>query len=785
MFRNYFKITVRGFLKSKAFTFINVLGLAIGIACCLLIMLWVQNELSYDSFVKNKGNIYRVVQEVDHAGERTKIARTPATISDALKADYPEVTKGSQYWIFDFTFNYGDNEYDNRGALVAPDFLDMFSVKFISGDPATALANTQSIVLTKSMAEKIFGDKNPIGETLRLGDEDLNVTAVIKDYPHNSHLNFDFLQPFELIYKWGFPRDGWRSTNNPLYNYVQIENLKDIKAFNNKIEKTIFNHYERSKSKVFVQPLEDVHLYSNFRGDVERIGNIDYVYISIAMGIFVLLIACFNFMNLSTAKASTRLKEIGIRKVIGAFRKDLVSQFLGEAFVVTVAGFFLGLTFIAWILPEFNSMTSKNMELDFLNNPTLLWGSVGIILFSALLSGSYPAFVLSSFQPADVLKGPVKSKISGSSFRRVLVVVQFSLSIAITIGMLVTNNQIDFIRTKWLGFDRENLLYFEMNEELRGNYEAFENRLSDNPSIKNLSKASHLLTDVTHIMGSVEWQGKNPDEEIIMNCLLVDDHFVSALDMKLVKGRDFSEKFVGDKEGSIILNETAVKKMGFTNPIGQIIKYGERQSTVVGVVNDFHFKPLQSTIEPMVMINSDREELMLYIRIDGNDIKQTLASIGEVWASTFPETTYDPRFVDAELDKMYENEKQVQSMFGFFTLLAIIVSCMGLFGLASFMAEKRTKEIGIRKTLGATVPNVVVLLSREFTMWVLVANLIAWPSAYIFMQQWLEGFAYRSELNFMFFIAAGLSALLIAWITVAFQSIKAALANPVDSLKYE
>lgn len=786
MFRNYFKVTIRGFLRNKVYTLINILGLSVGLACCILIMLWVQNELSYESFVKNRDNIYRVVCDIDFAGQTNALARTPVSLAPALKNEFPEIIKSTRYRPADISLTLNENEFKDLGALIDPDFIKMFPVKIIKGNPNSLFNGPFDLILSESISKKIFGSENSVGKTLKLDNEiPMNITGVFQDFPENSHMKFSALGTFELMFQMGFPREIWANFNNPIYSYVEVEKNTNINLINKKIENILSRHDESVKGNISLQSLNDVHLYSNFRGDVSGHGNIEYVYVAVIMGVFLLLIACFNFMNLSTAKASGRAKEIGMRKVIGAFRKDVISQFIGEAFLLTIAAFLAALLIVYLALPEFNALTSKSLTMNFLDNPLLLWGSIGILFITAVFAGSYPAFLLSAFQPASVLKSQFVSNLSGAAFRKILVIIQFSLSIAVTIGMMIVYSQIDFIGSKWLGFDKEHLLYMETGEDMSAGIEAFKTEAAKYPDIINVSVASHLLADVTHVMGNVEWEGKDPSSEFNMNCLLVDENFVKTLGMKIKDGEDFYGKPVEEGIKSVIINETALGKMNLDDPIGKNIKWGGHEGVIVGIVEDFHFKPMQSQVEPMLMVKSGEEPFVMYIKINSGNMDKTISSIGELWKTHFPEEDFYPQFVDQAIEKMYENEKKVQSMFEYFAVLTVLISCLGLFGLASYMAEKRTKEIGIRKTLGASVPNVIYMLSKEFTLWVVAANILAWPAAYFFMENWLEGFAYRINISPLLFFITGLGALLITWATVGFQTIKAALANPVDSLKNE
>lgn len=784
--RNCIKTAVRGFRKNASYAFINAFGLSVGLACCLIIMLWVQDELSYESFIPNRDRLYRVVNEVEFAGQTGALARTPLSLAPALKSEYPEITGSTRFWPEDMTLASEEKEFHEKGGWVDPDFVKMFSLEMTRGNPGGRLKDPLDILLSESAARKIFRDADPVGKTLKVDEAFvMKVAGVFRDFPGNSHLRFDALGSIEMLHLQGFPRELWANFNHPIYTYVEIDPAADAAQTGAKIERTISRHAAGVKSRLILQPLEDVHLRSAFRGDISGHGNIDYVRLSVAMGVFLLLIACFNFTNLSTAKAAGRAKEIGVRKAVGAFRGQLIGQFLGEAFGLAGAAFLAGLALARILLPEFNALASKTLEIDFLGNPPLLWGSLLILLVTGLLTGGYPAFLLSAIRPAAALKDSFRMSSSGTVFRKVLVLVQFSLSIAVTIGMMVVSTQLDFIRTKWLGFDREQLLYLSVADDMAGGLDALKAELAKHKDIVGASAASHLLTDVTHVMGNVGWEGKDPSTESNMNCLLVDESFVSTLGLKLKEGRDFSARAGDEGARPVLINETALRTMNLKDPVGKSITWGKREGLIAGVVEDFHFKPLQSAIEPMLLVQSGEEPLVLYIRINPGRARETIAFIGAAWKTLFPASAYDPRFVDEAIDEMYDNEKKIQKILASFTVLTLIISCLGLFGLASHAAEKRTKEIGIRKTLGASVPQVILLLSKEFTFWIVAANLIAWPAAYVFLRNWLRGFAYRTEMSPVLFFLAGFGALAVTWITVALRTARAALANPVQSLKYE
>ncbi len=792
MFSNYLKTAFRNLWKYKIFSFINITGLAIGMAVCILILLWVNDELYFDRFQENAPQLFRVIQEADYAGHDIQIARTPFPLEPALRNDFPEIADAARVFINGMTVKVGEKIFeDDKMIYTDPSFLKMFSFPLLQGDAATALSNPLSIVLTEKMAKKYFGTRDALGKTLTVENQfQVQVTGIIKDIPRNSHIQFDFIVPLDIVKEFGFDIDQmpWTNSNNSLYTYVMLRENANMQEVNQKISDIMAGHVSTSANRMFLQPFSRIHLHSDFLGDVEGQGDIKYVYIFSVMAIFVLLIACINFMNLTTARSGSRAKEVGMRKVIGASRRDIVKQFFGESILLALIALGFALFMVEIFLPVFNHLSGKQLAIDYLANYQMLFGLIGIALLTGLVAGSYPALFLSSFRPVKVLKGSLKSGAQRSFFRKVLVVTQFSLSIILIIATTVVYSQINYMNKKNLGFDKEQLVYIHLNSEARKKYEPLENELLKNPNVLNVAVASHLLTDVTHAFDHVSWEGKNPDENVTMNGISVDYNFIKTLKMELAAGRDFNREHSTDATGAYVINEAAARKMGFASPVGKQFSLSEkmnRPGTIIGVVKDFHFKPLSKEIEPMVMFLGERERFYLYVRVKPGNISNTISELKNTWKSLIPGAQFHYGFFDEAQAKMYDNERRVGTLFNYFTVLAIFISCLGLFGLASFMAEQRTKEIGVRKVLGASVPNVIVLLSREFSLWVLLSNVIAWPVAWFFMNKWLHNFAYRTQLELWIFIFAGILALVIALFTVSWQAIRAATANPVKSLRYE
>ncbi len=792
MFRNYLKIAFRNLWKHKIFSFINITGLAIGMAVCILILLWVRDELNFDKFQENSPQLYRVIQEADYAGHDIRMARTPFPLGPALKNDFPEISDAARVFVNGMQVKVGEKTFEDDEMIFAdPSFLKMFSFPLLQGDAATALSNPLSIILSEETAQKYFGTRDALGKTLMVMNKlQVQVTGIMKNTPRNSHLQFDFIVPMNILKEFGFDIDQmpWTNSNNSLYTYVMLQKNAGMQDVDQKISHIMAKHVSTSANRMFLQPFSQIHLHSNFLGDVEGQGDIKYVYIFSIMAVFVLLIACINFMNLTTARSGNRAKEVGMRKVIGASRKDIVKQFFGESVFMSLIALGFAIVLVELLLPVFNHLSNKELAVDYLGNSGMLLGLIGIALLTGLVAGSYPALFLSSFQPVKVLKGSLRSGAKNSLFRKVLVITQFSLSIILIIATTVVYSQINYMSKKNLGFDKEQLVYIHLNRAAREKCEPLKNELLKNPNVVDVTVASHLLTDVTHAFDHVSWEGKNPDENVTMNGISVDYDFIKTLGMQLAAGRDFSEEHTTDATQAYIINEAAAKKMGFDSPVGKQFSLSEemnRPGTIIGVLKDFHFKPLSKEIEPMVIFLGQRERFYLYARVKPGNISATVSQLEKTWKNIVPGAEFRYGFFDEAIAELYTNEKRVGNLFEYFTVLAIFISCLGLFGLASFVAEQRTKEIGVRKVLGASVPSVVTLLSREFSLWVLLANIIAWPVAWYFMNKWLLNFAYRTQLQIWIFVFAGALAMLIALLTISIQAVKAATVNPVESLRYE
>jgi putative ABC transport system permease protein len=783
MFKNYLKVGLRNLRKHKGYGIINIAGLAAGMAVCILILLWVQDEASYDRFNAEADHIYRVCFSDLWSGNRVKFSSTPTGIGPALKQDFSEIIESSRlYRMNHILIGYGGKRIVEEYVFFAdPSLFEIFSFPFVQGDPRSALDDPKSVVISEQAAVKYFGSSDPVGKTLTVGSStDFMVTGVFQDIPKNSHLRFEIVLPFTYLKELGIDLQQW--TNWSYYTYILQHPESRM------IEDRRLTEYYQSRTSGFenvqmhLLPLKDIHLRSQAIGGIGADGDIKYVYVFSLIAFFVLLIACINFMNLSTAKSGIRAKEVGMRKVVGARRRDIVRQFLGESILQAFVSLFLALVLVKSLLPLFNQITAKELSLDLTSNLFLYFGLLGIAVFTGILSGSYPALFLSSFHPVAVLKGSgSKQAKARTAFRKVLVITQFSLTIAMIIGTIIVYNQIRFMRDKKLGFDQDHLVVFSLTRSLMENCDAFKQEILRNPSILEATLASSRQF---HGMHSVLWKGDTADRNVRLFMNYVDRDYCETFGMEMVEGRFFSREFSGDKD-NFVLNETAVKAMGLEDPIGKPVTIFEQKGTVVGVIKDFHFETLGQKIGALCLIAPGKGFCYLFARISPQNLDTTLRYMKGAWEKFDTHYPFHYQFFDDDFDSLYRSERRIGTIVKYFAALAVFISCLGLFGLAAFMAERRTKEIGIRRVLGASSVEIVALLSKEFAKWVLVSNVIAWPVAYFIMNRWLQNFAYRTEIGAgIFLVSAGLT-LGIALLTVSFQSVKAAAANPVDSLRYE
>jgi ABC-type antimicrobial peptide transport system permease subunit len=759
-------------------------------ACSILILLWVKHELSYDQFHQNSERIYRITAELVNMD--VKAAVSPAPLGPAYQKETPEVESMVRVINGDNDlFQVDDRMFEERRVWFADsNFFQFFTFKFKQGDPRTALSKPESVVITESMAKKYFGTVDVLGKVLRKNHaEDFEVTAVIEDLPENTHLQFDFLQPMSFIARTNRDLKENKWDNYNFYTYLKLnDKIENTPATLISLESKMNELYKANEKFLKVvfhlQSVHDIHLRSKLLADLPGGGDIQYVYIFIVVGIFILVVACINFMNLATARSARRAKEVGLRKVAGAVRFQLIRQFLAESSVIAFISLALAVMLVLASLPGFNNLAGKNLSFDFLNLPLLL-SVLGITLLTGVLAGSYPALFLSGFVPAAVLKGNLKAGAGSSIFRNTMVVVQFSVSIMLLVGTAVIFNQLDFIHHRNVGFDKENLVYSRMSGDLWKKYETLRNDLEKNNLTHNYTFVSDLPTYLQNGTVNVVWEGKDPESQPLFVNMAIDENFFDVFGVTLLSGRGFSKEFKADTT-NLIVNEKALKIMNMdaATAVGKPLSMWDRKGTIIGVVKDFNFKPIQKEIEPLILRLNTWGGIAV-VKTQPTQTEAALKAMEDIFKTHNPEYPFSYAFIDQDLQNLYKAELRLRNLFTVFVVLAIFISCLGLYGLSAFLAERRTKEIGVRKVLGASVFNVVYLLSKTFTYPILIAMVVATPISWYAMNQWLESFAFHVDIHWSIFVLAFVAALLVAWLTVSYESFKAAVANPSKSLRDE
>jgi len=787
---NIIKIAFRNLFKYKAFSLINIFGLAMGMTCCFLIMLWVLDELSFDRFHENSSEICRAIVTVKNDNGLSTSIYGPTPLGPALKREMPEVVEYTRYLAApQLSFHHENDVFNEKVMFVDPGFFKMFSFPAIDGDLDKALAEPLSLVITRRIAKKYFRtDKDVVGKVLKMNNKwDYIVKAVIEDVPLNSHLDFDVLAPFTNLKYTGRKMDNWMRNN--AITYIQLGKNVPLEPFNKKIVKYLEKHMTKFtfSEDLFFQPLEKIHLHSDFKGDKSRLGNITHVYILSIIALFILVIACINFMNLSTARSENRVTEIGVRKVVGAQRTHLIAQFYGESIFLSIVALLAALGIVILLLPYFNILSGKQLTLDLTGNWQVITGLGLITFFTGVIAGSYPAFFLSSFKPARVLQGSSKKAAKSAVLRKILVVLQFGLSVLLIISTAIVHNQLQFIKNKDLGYDKENILMIPMKsgKRLGKSHETFKNELIKNPKVLGVTATTANPTNIEFATIAFKWKGKNPDDQVMIHYNTVTIDYIKTLGMKVKEGRGHSDKITSDRGGAALLNEEAAKVVGLKDLIGETITAGPYKLKVIGILKDFHFQPVHKKIEPMIIVTGPIRGGITMIKLHPDQMAETISFIKRTWRNIYPITPFDYHFLDEDYDQLYRAEERMGSLLNYFAVLAVMIACLGLFGLASFTTEQRTKEIGLRKVLGATTGGIIMLLCKDFLKLVLIANVIAWPLAYYFMNNWLQNFAYRVDINLLLFLIAAVVSVFIALFTVSFQATKAAMANPVKSLRYE
>ncbi|MBN9381968.1 MAG: ABC transporter permease [Chitinophagaceae bacterium] len=785
MLKNYLKIALRSLQRHKAYSFINIAGLAIGMASGILILLWVQHELSYDRWHEHAGQIYRLTSS---AGD-FDAAVSPPGATGGFQSEIPVIKNtvrldGPRTALFEA----GEHKFEETRIFYADStFLDIFSFPLVKGDVRTALRRPDGILITEEMAKKYFGKEDPIGKVLRKSNNsNVVVTGVLANIPANSHLQFDFILPTSAEAGW-LSHNLW--DNFSFYDYVQLDDHFDatpaaLAVLNHQLDEIYKKHETNLKLKWRLQPLTDIHLRSHLQADLAGNGNILYVNIFFVVAIFIMIVACINFMNLATARSARRAREVGLRKVVGAVRRQLIGQFLGESILISFFALVVALLLVWMTLPLFNTLAGKQLSIH-LWDGRLLLSLLGIAVVTGLISGSYPALFLSGFQPVKVLKGNLRTPGGNRLFRDGLVVMQFMVSIVLLVGTVVIFNQLQYIKSRNLGYEKEHLLYMEMRGAMWDKRQTLRDELARNPLTSHFTVISEIPANLTSGTVNIDWPGKDPKFQIVFPSMDVSEDFFDVFHMRLLSGRAFSPLFKADSN-NYILNEKAVRIMGMTpaGAVGQQISFQQRKGTVIGVVQDFNFKPIQQAIEPLV-IQLNKWGGTVVVRAKPGATEATISALGKISRELNPAYPFSFSFLDQELANQYKGEQQMGSIFNLFAVLAIFISCLGLYGLSAYMAEQRTKEIGVRKVLGASLFNILRLLSTDFTRLILIAAVIAIPLSWWAVDSWLQSFAYHIRVSWVIFALAPLAALLIAWVTVSYESIKAGVVNPAKSLRAE
>ncbi len=814
MIKNLIVIAARYFFKYWGYSLINILGLSLGLATCILIFLFVQDEFNYDRFHDNADNVYRLEYDLYFEGQAMHWAATTGNVIPFVTENFPEVVSACK-----MNFVYGQQvvEYkelsfrEDNVVAVDSTFFDVFSFKIINGSKQGALAGPSKTVVSESVALKYFGQNNPIGEVIKLNGRNYKITAVTKDVPVHSHFHYDILIPLDDARAQGAQID--RRGPFAYYSYIRLPDKETKKKLKEKMDARLWETFglivsgpdanvpEGSDGEFVFVPITDIHLKSHVEKEIEVNGDIQYIYIFSIIAIFVLLIACINYMNLATARSARRGREVGVRKVLGANKTTIFKQFMGESYVMSLLALLFSLLFVELILPGFNIFTSKTLILSVFQNMPLLQLLIIVFFVVGFLSGSYPAVFLSKFNPLKVLKS---NTISGSSnkstlyLRRGLVVFQFSISVLLIIGAITVYTQLRYIQTKDLGFNKEQVVVLNLTNTIRPEQiKSLKNEFRKEPSIVSATSSSVIPGERVHML-SVRFpdlreqniEGNEEEDIIGMRVINADVDVVETFGLEIVEGRNFSEEYGTDEQSAFLINEAGVKAFQLENPVGTRFEYlyglrVPKSGNIVGVLKDFHYASLHSDIEPVIVQIMPQYNRYMSVRINPGDIKETLAKIENSWEAVFPNLPIDFFFLDTSYDNMYKTEMSMGTIITYFTILAIIIACLGLFGLASYITEQKTKEVGIRKVLGASIISIINSISKEFLVLIVIANIIAYLPAYYFLDNWLSDFAYRVNINLGVFLITSVLSILIAVLTVSSQAMKTARMNPVDTLKYE
>ncbi|NQZ44676.1 MAG: ABC transporter permease [Flavobacteriaceae bacterium] len=786
MFKNYLKIAWRNLLRNKSFSFLNIFGLSIGLAVTALILMWVGFEMGFNQFHTKKDRIYQVYNKYKVDGEIWTWNSTPKVMATTIKKDYPEVEEATRYFYENtFLFSHGDKNIKSNGTIVDPSFLNIFSFPLIEGDAATVLEDVNSLVVTETFAKKLFGNTAVVGQIVKVDNADtFKITGILEDPPVNSEFRFEYLMPWAYLKQKGYDDVNW--SNNSIATYLLLKEGTDYASFSDKIKTLRKNHDKEAPDMVtFLYPYSRTHLYDEFENGVEVGGLIDIIKLFGVIALLVLVIACINFMNLSTARSEKRAKEVGIRKVVGARKKALVWQFLGESVLIASLAATVAMVIVVLTLPAFSELINTPLSIEW-KNPWF-WGiSTVIILLTGILAGSYPALYLSAFKPSAVLKGTFSKMSALITPRKVLVVIQFAVAIILITATIVVKQQIDSVQNRKLGFTKEHLVYVQMEGDVEKHYTSIKSELLEGGIASSVTKTNSPITESWSNSWDIGWQGKPEDNKTLVHRMVADEAITKTMGLRLVSGRDLDLKKYPTDSTAMLLNESAVRLMGFEEPLGQTIRDNGIDWHVIGVVEDFVFNSPFQKIEPMVIEGAKAWFTMVHIKLDANrKTADNLAAAETIFKKYNPNYPFEYEFVDQDYARKFISEQRIEKLASLFTLLTILISCLGLFGLASYMAQNRIKEIGVRKVLGASVSGITALLSQDFLKLVAISLVIAIPVSWFTMNRWLQDFAYKIDLSWWIFALAGLLALAIAFVTVSYQAIKAARTNPARSLRTE
>ncbi len=790
MLKNYFKTAFRNLWKNKTYGFLNIFGLAVGIACTALIFLWVEDELTFNHNFAKHDHLYHVMQnEKSDAGINTN-GSTPGPLAAALKTDINGVVKsGRLSWPMDELAVLDDKSIKENGVYADPSVLSMYTLPFIYGNSATALNSPASVVISESMSKSFFGNSNPLGKVIKMNakgaysvDGLYTVTGVFKDLPANCYYHFQWLSPYttwEDANTWLKP---WN--NNLTETIVELSPTVNIASINKKLSNYLSTKLNGATGQCFLFGMNDWHLRSNFVNGVQYGGNIQSVKLFSTIALIILLIACINFMNLSTARSEQRAKEVGVLKVMGAGKNRLIGKFISESLLMSFIAVLLAITLLYALMPYYNQLVQKQLSVD-LANPLHFNCLLGTGIIAGLVAGSYPAFYLSSFNPIKVLKGiKVKSSAGVIFIRKGLVITQFAASVILIISTIIVYRQVQFIKDRDLGYSKENLIYMDLQGNMKSHFNEIKNSLVETGYVENAATSLHDALHVYSVGDGYSWQGKNPGLKIPVHSNVVSSEYISTMHMKILEGRDFYEGNIDTNR--IIINESMAKLMGKEGKAGNIITSGPYQLTIVGIIKDFIYNDVYGSGSPVILVNGGYAATVMAVRFKPHvPLSQALQKTGAVLKAKNPGIPFEYKFADANFDELFASETLVGKLAGLFAVLAIFISCLGLFGLAAYTAERRTKEIGIRKVLGGSVAGLTGLLAKEFLQLVTLSYIIAFPFAWWFMHSWLQDYSYRTNIQWWMFALAGITTLLIALLTVSFQAIKAAVANPVKSLRSE